>query len=110
MIAQFPHCDSRVLHGPGECRYCDSHPEWQELRQAWGIAFTGQPLGAISAADVEGQGGSRSFAISWLTAQSRPRVMLPCPADFARPAGAQNDHRRWRGNVATSQEPVEETD
>lgn len=41
IIRKFPHCDQRVLHAPGECEYCDRHPEWQELRQAWGIAFTG---------------------------------------------------------------------
>ncbi len=41
IIGQFPHCDQRVLHAPGECGYCDKHREWQELRVAWGIAFTG---------------------------------------------------------------------
>lgn len=40
-ISQFPHCDSRVLHAPGECKYCDEHPDWQALRISWGIAFTG---------------------------------------------------------------------
>jgi hypothetical protein len=40
-IVQFPHCDSRVLHRPGECEYCDRHPEWQQLREVWGINFTG---------------------------------------------------------------------
>ncbi len=40
-IGQFPHCDQRVLHAPGECVYCDSHGLWQALRIAWGIAFTG---------------------------------------------------------------------
>lgn len=40
-IQMFPHCDSRVLHKPGECTYCDKYPEWQELREAWGINFTG---------------------------------------------------------------------
>jgi len=40
-IAQFPHCDQRILHSPSECEFCDRHPEWQALRQAWGIAFTG---------------------------------------------------------------------
>ena len=39
-VLQFPHCDQRVLHAPGECEYCDRHADWQELRQAWGIAFT----------------------------------------------------------------------
>lgn len=38
---RFPHCDSRILHAPKECKYCDMNPEWQELREAWGIAFTG---------------------------------------------------------------------
>ena len=40
-LGQFPHCDQRILHAPGECKYCDSHPEWQALRLAWKIAFTG---------------------------------------------------------------------
>lgn len=76
LIAQFPHCDQRVLHAPGECEFCDWHPEWQELRQAWGIAFTGHPPAG--------------------------QEVLPCPADAARPAGASNDHRRWGGNKPTS--------
>jgi hypothetical protein len=36
-----PHCDQAVLHAPGECKYCDEVPDWQELRKLWGIAFTG---------------------------------------------------------------------
>lgn len=41
-LGQFPpHCDPRILHAPGDCEYCDKHPEWQALRLAWGIAFTG---------------------------------------------------------------------
>lgn len=80
---QFPHCDSRILHAPfDDCKYCNDRPEWQNLRKAWGIAFTGH--------DPE-------------------KGQMPCPADAARPAGAENDHRRWRGNVATSAEPVKET-
>jgi len=57
IIPQFPHCDSKVLHAPGECGYCDRHAEWQALRQAWGIAFTG-----------------------W----EPEKKELPCPAWFAR--------------------------
>lgn len=54
---QFPHCDQRTLHAPKECEYCDLHPDWQALRNAWGIAFTGwEPEG----------------------------TELPCPADYAR--------------------------
>lgn len=56
----FPHCDSRILHAPGECRFCDQDPHAQTLRQAWGIAFTGHPA---------------------------PDGGLPCPADHARGDG-----------------------
>lgn len=56
-IRQFPHCDQRILHAPGECDYCDKHSEWQALRVGWGIAFTG-----------------------W-TPEGKE---LPCPADYAR--------------------------
>ena len=105
MIRQFPHCDARILHAPGECEYCDLHPEWQELRKVWGIAFTGHLPGPITAADVEGQGGSRSFGISWKVPAMRPQVWLPCPADFARPAGSRSAHQRWHGNVATTEQP-----
>ena len=57
IIGQFPHCEQRILHAPGECRFCDEHRDWQELRAAWGIAFTGY--------EPEG-------------------TELPCPADYAR--------------------------
>ncbi|SRR5258708_24877162 len=40
-IKQFPHCDSKILHKPGECEYCDGHPDWQELRTLWNVNFTG---------------------------------------------------------------------
>ena len=73
----WPHCDQRVLHAPGVCRYCDKSPDLQEIRRAWGIAFTGQP-------------------------PSDPG--LPCPADAARPPHSDADHRRWHGNRA-SHEP-----
>ncbi len=55
-ILQFPHCDPRILHAPGECEFCDYHPEWQALRKAWGISFTGH----------------------------LDKSMIPCPADLAR--------------------------
>lgn len=71
-IPQFPHCDQRVLHAPGECVYCDKHSDWQALRAAWGIAFTGwEPEG----------------------------TELPCPADHARGNATVN---KWRGNQARS--------
>jgi hypothetical protein len=86
-VSGFPHCDQRILHAPGECEYCDRHPGWQGLRNAWGIAFTGhEPV------------------------VSDHRAELPCPADFNRPpTGEGPDHRRWAGNVATTQAPVNES-
>jgi hypothetical protein len=40
-MAQFPHCDSNVIHAPGECKFCDMHPELQERRAKSGVNFTG---------------------------------------------------------------------
>lgn len=54
---QFPHCDPRILHAPNECEFCDMHPDWQELRIIWSIAFTGY---------------------------EPEEKELPCPADYAR--------------------------
>ncbi len=39
---RFPHCDPSILHKPGDCKYCDAHPDWQALRIAWEINFTGE--------------------------------------------------------------------
>lgn len=61
-IAQFPHCDQAVLHAPGECSYCDSHPDWQELREVWNINYTGH---------------------------NDPQK-TPCPAEARRPVGVIN--------------------
>lgn len=107
LIRQFPHCDQRILHAPGECQYCDMHPEWQELRQAWGIAFTGSQQSLMLVANREVQQCTRPFPhlcerdgpcngwpCSW------PK--LPCPADASRPPGTSSDHRRWGGNKPTS--------
>lgn len=60
--AAFPHCDQRVLHAPGECEFCDQYSDWQALRSAWGICFTGKP-----------ESGK-----------------LPCPAEMARPLATIN--------------------
>lgn len=74
-IEQFPHCDQRVLHAPGECRYCDIHPNWQALRLAWGIAFTG-----------------------WEPEEHE----LPCPATLRRSVEVIN---RWSGNTPQAPKP-----
>lgn len=63
-----PHCDQRVLHRPGTCRYCDEHPEMQATRMIWGIAYTGES----------------------------PKVgELPCPSDAIR---GQAGAHVWLGN------------
>ena len=36
-----PHCDSKVLHAPGECSNCDRLPLLQKAREILGINFTG---------------------------------------------------------------------
>lgn len=67
-----PHCDQRILHEPGECWSCDLYPDWQKLRELWGIDFSGH---------------------------STPGK-LPCPADYHRPPNSPSDHRRWPNNRA----------
>lgn len=71
---QFPHCDPRVLHAPGECQYCDMHPDWQKLREVWSICFTGYE-------------------------PEEDKKELPCPAWFARGDNCQ----KWGGNVPRPQ-------
>lgn len=66
-----PHCDASVLHGPGKCRYCDARSDWQELRQLWGIAFTGE---------------------------TPTDHQIACPSDFRRGLGGAG--RQWPGNRA----------
>lgn len=68
--AEAPHCDSSVLHAPGECIYCDHYPDWQAYRRQARIAFTGQPAG-----------GDESLA--------------PCPSDYRRGQGGAHS---WPGN------------
>ncbi len=81
LLGQLPHCDSAVLHAPGECEYCDRHPDWQQLRTAWGIAYTGHaPTGSEQ----------------------------PCPSDARR--GRHGAHT-WAGNRPTNiGVPVAESD
>ena len=82
---QYPHCDSRILHAPSECEFCDRHPDWQQLRKRWGIAFTGhEPKDEVV--------GELPYQVV--------HKQLPCPADFNRPAESPSDHRQWPGNVA----------
>lgn len=72
-----PHCDQDILHAPGECRYCDAEPLWQQLRVLWGIAFTGHPP------RITTSGGGRAYE------------EIACPSDIRRLGGVAN---RWPGN------------
>lgn len=72
---RFPHCDQRVLHAPGECKFCDDCSLLQFVRHAWGINFTGHH-------QIETDNGT---------------AMLPCPAEVSRPLDLIN---RWGGNTA----------
>ena len=41
MPGVMPHCDPRILHSPGECEFCDMHPDMQLKRSNDGVNFTG---------------------------------------------------------------------
>lgn len=108
-VGQFPHCDQRILHAPGECKYCDWAPEWQALRQAWGVAFTGSEQSLRLLANPEVQPCTRPYphlceveTAGPCNGWPRTWPTVPCPADAARPPTADNDHRRWGGNRPTS--------
>jgi hypothetical protein len=75
-----PHCDAAILHAPGECQYCDEHPDWQQLRQLWGICYTGHAPVIIT----EGSGFSYE--------------LIACPSDIRRPGSVA---RHWPGNRPT---------
>jgi hypothetical protein len=80
----FPHCDSKVLHRPGECRFCDARPDWQELRRVWGIAYTGHSEETTPGWDHDGN------------LVEKPKI--PCPSEWDRPV--ERIHA-WYGNVPT---------
>jgi hypothetical protein len=88
-----PHCDQRILHAPGDCWACDLYPDWQKLRQLWGIAFTGhQPKDEVLRVDQR----EEPVAV---------RRELPCPADYNRPPESPSDHRQWGPNTAQGEHP-----
>lgn len=111
-LPTFPHCDQRVLHAPGECEFCDACPEWQALRKAWGIAFTGHipailrdRCGKMLRHDATDNLVLTRSDICRLEAGHEdqcspedPYERLPCPADEARPPGSPSDSQRWPGN------------
>ena len=52
-MAQFPHCDARVLHAPGLCVYCDLYPDYQLARLETRVNFTGQSREGFSQCPAE---------------------------------------------------------
>lgn len=88
-----PHCDGRILHAPGECWSCDLYPDWQKLRELWGIAFTGhQP--EVETANL--MTGASEEPVKQVVIKRE----LPCPADYNRPPDSDSDHRQWGPNQA----------
>lgn len=112
-LPRFPHCDQRILHAPGECEFCDACPQWQQLRKAWGIAFTGH-MPAVDGDRCGARLDERKPDGHWkVCMQARghdpdtephsdlePWEALPCPADAAVMRHDRGDHTRWPGNRA----------
>lgn len=73
-MAEFPHCDSLVLHAPGACVYCDLYPDKQDERIRNSVAFTGD---------------------------EPERFGHPCPSTLRRPVGVINE---WPGNRPVERE------
>ena len=73
--APYPHCDSRVLHAPGECVFCDHYPDEQAARVANGINFTGHgpdPASAFRPVErINRWGGNRPMTQADLDAEDR---------------------------------------
>ena len=90
-IPRFPHSDQRMLHAPGVCLACDIFPEWQELREAWGLGFSDPQRAAVVEGSVVpdpmpyGPNDSppdRVLAIGFLRRKPEPfGAMPPRPAD-----------------------------
>lgn len=109
-MPRFPHCDQRILHSPGECEFCDMNPEWQQLRKAWGIAFTGHVpasegdrCGVLLPKDQHINGikvcmQARGHGDDEPHSAMEPWEALPCPADAAVQRHERGDYNRWGGN------------
>lgn len=79
----YPHCDPRVLHQPGECEYCDMHPEWQAERIQNKVLFTSDP-------------GNASLIEEFLKTGKLEGEFIPCPGMLAR----GDNIKIWGGNRA----------
>ena len=76
-IHQFPHCDPRVLHAPRECSICDAFQDWQALRIAWGIAFSGHDASKDQLTDPATQARGTAWK-EWEGNRAYPQVCVQC--------------------------------
>lgn len=76
MTAPYPHCDSRILHAPGECKYCDKFPEAQKARVDGRVNFTGKRTPGFEICPSE---QARPIEVSHRWGGNRP--VKPDPAD-----------------------------
>ena len=92
-MSQFPHCDSKVLHAPGLCTYCDQYPDWQQLRVTWGMNFTGTYVEGFTLCPSQ---QDRSIDIIQRWGGNRPVGMTPVgqEPDLAPPLGGFNEEPR----------------
>lgn len=67
--APFPHCDSRVLHSPGVCVYCDQVKPLQEYRKMCGLPFSDE----LQANDALLPGETRNVASAHAWGGNQPR-------------------------------------
>ena len=79
----YPHCDPRVLHGPGECEYCDLHSDWQAERAENKVLFTDDPRNAV-------------LINAFLASGRLVGEFIPCPGMLARGDAI----KIWGGNQA----------
>lgn len=79
----WPHCDPCVLHAPGECEYCDRHPELQAVREVWGINYTGKHEPAKYLCPAE---DARSLSVieRWGGNVKAPKIPTRAEVDAAR--------------------------
>ena len=89
--SRYPHCDDRILHAPGECEFCDMHPDYQEARVLAGINFTGHNDPDKRPCPADKARGPQSYN-RW-------------GGNIARPPGAKVLGHDWAGYEITDADP-----
>jgi hypothetical protein len=84
-LAEYPHCDQRVLHSPGQCTYCDMYPAKQQSRIEQKVNFTGQAFEGLSPCPADLARGIGQ-AHGWVG--NRPKIE---PSEIAKPK-----HEAWK--------------